>query len=73
MLTKTPKRLNNKGFSMVELLTVTAIVGALSAIAIPQFSSYKAKSANAAAISDIRNIKTTLEAYYKDHAQYPPG
>ena len=71
MLTKTRKRLNTKGFSMVELVTVTAIISALAAVAIPQFSSYRAKSYNSAAVSDLRNVKTALEAYYEDHEEYP--
>ena len=71
MLTKTRKMLNNKGFSMVELLTVTAVISALAAVAIPQFSSYREKSFNSAAVSDLRNVKTVLEAYYEDHENYP--
>ena len=71
MLIKTRKRLNNRGFSMVELLTVTAVISALAAVAIPQFSSYRAKSYNSAAVSDLRNVKTVLEAYYVDHEEYP--
>ena len=71
MLAKTRKRLNSKGFSMIELLTVTAVVGVLAAVAVPKFSSYKAKSCNSAAISDLRNVQTILEAYYEDYGQYP--
>ena len=71
MLTRTRERLNNKGFTMVELLTVTAIIGVLTAVAIPQFTSYKGKSCNSAAISDLRNVKTILEAYYEENGSYP--
>ena len=71
MLTKTREMLNTKGFSMIELLTVTAVIGVLTAVAIPQFSSYKGKSCNSAAISDLRNVKTVLEAYYEEHGRYP--
>ena len=71
MLTKTRERFNNKGFSMIELLTVTAVIGILTAVAIPQFTSYKGKSCNSAAISDLRNMKTVLEAYYEEHGRYP--
>ena len=71
MLTKTRKMLNAKGFTMIELVTVTAVIGVLAAVAVPQFSSYKAKSCNTAAISDLRNVKTVLEVYYKDNGQYP--
>ena len=47
------------------------IIGILAAIAIPQFSTYRVKGYNAAAISDCKNLKTSLEAYYADHQTYP--
>ena len=71
MFTKTRKMLNTKGFTMIELVIVTAVIGVLAAVAIPQFETYKAKSCNSAALSDLRNVKTALEVYYKDHGQYP--
>ena len=71
MFTKSLKKLNTKGFTMIEVLTVTSIVGILAAVAIPQFASYRAKSCNAAAISDLRNVTTVLEAYYEDYGLYP--
>lgn len=65
------KHRNQKGFTLIELMIVIAIIGILAAIAIPQFSSYRAKSYNAAALSDIRNLKTDLEAYYAEWDEYP--
>lgn len=62
---------NQKGFTLIELMIVIAIIGILAAIAIPQFSSYRSKSFNSAAISDIRNIRTDLEAYYSEYMEYP--
>ena len=62
---------NQKGFTLIELMIVIAIIGILAAIAIPQFSSYRAKSFNSAAISDVRNIRTDLEAYYAEWQAYP--
>ena len=71
MLTKTRKKLNTKGFSIVELVTATTIIGTLAAVALPQYASYRTKSCNSAAVSDLKNVKTVLEAYYEEHQFYP--
>ena len=62
---------SRKGFTLIELLIVVAIIGILAAIAIPQFSAYRAKAYNAAATSDLKNAKTTLESYFADNQTYP--
>ena len=62
---------SKKGFTLIELLIVVAIIGILAAIAIPQFSSYRAKAYNSAATSDLKNSKTTLESYFADNQYYP--
>jgi type II secretion system protein G len=59
------------GFTLIELLIVVAIIGILAAIAIPQFSAYRAKAYNSAATSDLKNTKTSLEVYYTDNQTYP--
>jgi type II secretion system protein G len=64
-------RKNQKGFTLIELLIVVAIIGILAAIAIPQFSSYRQKAYNSAAQSDLKNMKTGMEAYMADNQQYP--
>jgi type IV pilus assembly protein PilA len=58
------------GFTLIELMIVIAIIGILAAIAIPQFSAYRARSFNAAASADLRHLATTQEAYYVDHSEY---
>ena len=60
-----------KGFTLIELLIVVAIIGILAAIAIPQFSSYRQKAYNSGAQSDLKNIKTGMEAYMADNQEYP--
>lgn len=65
---------NKKGFTLIELLIVVAIIGILAAVAIPQFSSYREKAYNSAAQSDLKNIKTGMEAYMAaDGNSYPAG
>ena len=62
---------SNKGFTLIELLIVVAIIGILAAIAIPQFSAYRAKAYNSASNSDLKNLKTGMEAYMADRQAYP--
>ena len=61
---------NEKGFTLIELMIVIAIIGILAAIAIPQFSAYRTRSYNSSAQSDVRNIATAQEAYYVDASTY---
>lgn len=69
MLTKLAKK-DERGFTLIELMIVIAIIGILAAIAIPQFSAYRKRSYNAAAQADTRNIATAQEAYFVDEATY---
>jgi prepilin-type N-terminal cleavage/methylation domain-containing protein len=61
---------DEKGFTLIELMIVIAIIGILAAIAIPQFSAYRTRSFNAAANGDLRNLATAQEAYFVDEQTY---
>jgi type IV pilus assembly protein PilA len=61
---------DEKGFTLIELMIVIAIIGILAAIAIPQFSAYRTRSFNAAANADLRNAATAQEAYFVDNQRY---
>lgn len=60
-----------KGFTLIELMIVVAIIGILAAIAIPQFTKYRARANNTQALSDSRNIKTDLEGFFAENQEYP--
>ncbi|PLX91347.1 MAG: pilus assembly protein [Desulfuromonas sp.] len=62
---------NERGFTFIELLLVTAIIGILVAIAIPMLTNYRNKVYNAAATSDLRVAKVSLEAHFSEKDHYP--
>ncbi len=65
------KAKDSKGFTLIELMIVVAIIGILAAIAIPQFMTYKAKAYNSAALSDLHNLRLELEGYTATWDSYP--
>ena len=74
MFKQVNKKRNQKGFTLVELLVVVAIIGILAAIALPQFNSYRARAWKASVISDCKNAYTAVEAWRADNPGLnPPG
>lgn len=62
--------MQESGFTLIELLTTVAIIGVLSAIAIPQYSTYRGKAFDATAEHVLRMTATAEEVYYIDHSSY---
>lgn len=55
------KMKNVKGFTLIELMVVVAIIGIILAIAIPYYISYKRTSCDTAAEGDLRQLATSLQ------------
>lgn len=62
---------NNKGFTLVELLIVIAIIGVLSTLLTANFIGVRQRSKDAHRKSDLRQIQSALELYRADQGSYP--
>jgi type IV pilus assembly protein PilA len=68
LIKKIAKKKNKKGFTLLELMIVIAIISILATIAIPQFSSYQQRAYRTATKSDVKNAYIALQNYIVEHS-----
>ncbi|WP_178087881.1 pilin [Plesiomonas shigelloides] len=61
----------NKGFTLIELMIVVAIIGVLAAVAIPAYQNYVGKAQFSAGLSQIAALKTGADMYIHEHGKLP--
>ena len=64
-------KLLQKGFTLIELMIVVAIIGILAAVAIPAYQDYTARAQVTEAVELLSGGKTPMAEYYADKGVYP--
>lgn len=62
---------SERGFSLVELLTVMLILGILASIAVPSYRIHQIKARETVLSEDLYQMRRALDAYYADNGTYP--
>ncbi|HJV34386.1 type IV pilin protein [Geomonas sp.] len=62
---------NQKGFTLVEMLVVVAIMAVLVMITVPQYTSFRSRAYISSCAADLNHLRSGLEAYKVEREQYP--
>lgn len=64
-------RTGERGFTLIEMMIVVAIIAILVSILVPNFIRARAQAQTAACEANLKEIATSLEEYETDHEAYP--
>lgn len=67
------RRMNHRGFTLVEILIVVVILGILAAIVLPQFSNASHLARENTLKDALRYLRTQIEVFKAQHEDLPPG
>ena len=59
-----------RGFSLIELMVVVAVLGILASIAVPSYQDYVLRSKLVDAVSSLSQLRVSMEQYYQDQRSY---
>ena len=67
------KSKGEKGFTLIEILIVVAIIGMLSSVVLVGLGSFRSRGRDARRVADLREVQNALELYYAKNGNYPIG